>query len=224
MRKYVEFIETHKKTLYLLLVIIIILAGIGIRRIKIDTDFTLFMPGTSEYKEILDDMNKTFSTSEQMTILMEKEETALSFSLLENLRNVQKYLVNMETIEHVSGPAPESIRTGDTQINLDHLQEDELNLIEQYYRDLDQLSPVIYREGKIYGIFNIFPGENFGIEDINRIESFLDEINLSSIGLSALLFSPIRLHLYVSILMWIAMMSGVFFSLTFLPSVLKKVK
>ena len=45
-----------------------------------------------------------------------------------------------------------------------------------------------------------------------------------AIGLSALLFSPIRLHLYVSILMWVAMMSGVFFSLSFLPTVLNKVK
>ena len=45
-----------------------------------------------------------------------------------------------------------------------------------------------------------------------------------AIGLSALLMSPLRIHLYVSILMWLSMISGVFLSLSFLPTILKKIK
>ncbi|MFW5856212.1 MAG: efflux RND transporter permease subunit, partial [Bacillota bacterium] len=41
-----------------------------------------------------------------------------------------------------------------------------------------------------------------------------------SVGLSALQFSPLRIHFHVSILMWVAMISGVFLSLSFLPTVL----
>ena len=43
-----------------------------------------------------------------------------------------------------------------------------------------------------------------------------------SVGLSALLFSPLRIHLYVSLLMWVSMVSGVFFSLSLLPTVLSR--
>jgi hypothetical protein len=45
-----------------------------------------------------------------------------------------------------------------------------------------------------------------------------------AVGLSALLFSPLRIHLYVSTLMWVSMISGVYLSLSFLPTVLKKLK
>lgn len=45
-----------------------------------------------------------------------------------------------------------------------------------------------------------------------------------SLGLSALLLSPLRIHLYVSSLMWVSMISGVFLSLSFLPTLLKKIK
>ena len=43
-----------------------------------------------------------------------------------------------------------------------------------------------------------------------------------ALGLSALQFSPLQIHSYVSTLMWISMISGVFLSLSFLPTILKK--
>jgi len=45
-----------------------------------------------------------------------------------------------------------------------------------------------------------------------------------AVGLSALLLSPLRIHLYVSTLMWVSMVSGVYLSLSFLPTILKKLK
>jgi hypothetical protein len=45
-----------------------------------------------------------------------------------------------------------------------------------------------------------------------------------AVGLSALLLSPLRIHFYVSTLMWVSMMLGVFLSLSFLPTILKKIK
>jgi hypothetical protein len=44
-----------------------------------------------------------------------------------------------------------------------------------------------------------------------------------AIGLSALLLSPLRIHVYMSLLMWVAMVSGVFLSLSFLPTVLRSI-
>lgn len=43
-----------------------------------------------------------------------------------------------------------------------------------------------------------------------------------AIGLSALLLSPLRIHLYMSLLMWVSMTAGVLLSLSFLPTVLRR--
>jgi len=43
-----------------------------------------------------------------------------------------------------------------------------------------------------------------------------------AVGLSALLLSPLRIHLYVSEMMWVAMVVGAFLSLSFLPTVLRR--
>jgi predicted RND superfamily exporter protein len=45
-----------------------------------------------------------------------------------------------------------------------------------------------------------------------------------SIGLSALFVSPLLIHNYVSILMWVSMICSVFLSLSFLPTLLKLTK
>ena len=45
-----------------------------------------------------------------------------------------------------------------------------------------------------------------------------------SIGLSALMLSPLKVHLYVSSLMWVSMILSSVLSLSFLPTVLRKMK
>ncbi len=45
-----------------------------------------------------------------------------------------------------------------------------------------------------------------------------------AIGLSVLMLSPLKIHLYVSLLMWVSMVLSSVLSLSFLPTVLKKVK
>ena len=174
MQGYVEFIEKNRKLLYVILVGLILLAGAGIRRIDIDADFTLFMPGRSEYKETLEEMNETFDTSEQLTILVETEES-LSLSLLQYFRELQKYLTELERTEFITGPAPETIGMGADRIDLDNLGDQNLEQIQEYYNNLGELSPVIYQEGFTYATFTIFPGEGFGIQEINRIEDFLKD-------------------------------------------------
>jgi hypothetical protein len=45
-----------------------------------------------------------------------------------------------------------------------------------------------------------------------------------AIGLSVLMLSPLKIHLYVSLLMWVSMVLSSVLSLSFLPTVLRKVK
>ena len=45
-----------------------------------------------------------------------------------------------------------------------------------------------------------------------------------AIGLSAMLLSPLQIHVYVSTLMWVSMITAVFLSLSVLPTILRKLK
>ena len=45
-----------------------------------------------------------------------------------------------------------------------------------------------------------------------------------AIALSALFLSPLKTHLYVASLMWVSMILSSFLSLSFLPTLLKKIK
>jgi len=175
MQKYVALIDTHRKFLYILLIFLILLAGAGIRRLDIDTDFTLFMPDTSEYKETLDQMNEIFGTSQQMMILLEAPEENLSLPLLENYRELQKFLTEMENTQFVSGPTPTRITSGETDVNFDNLKENDVRSTVDYYQTLGELSPIKHYEGNIYAVFTLFPEADFGIADIEQIETFLAE-------------------------------------------------
>ncbi|MCH4886705.1 RND family transporter [Acidaminobacter sp. JC074] len=43
-----------------------------------------------------------------------------------------------------------------------------------------------------------------------------------SLGMTALMLSPLKIHVYVSLLMWVAMMTSVFLSLSLIPTLLKE--
>jgi predicted RND superfamily exporter protein len=45
-----------------------------------------------------------------------------------------------------------------------------------------------------------------------------------AIGLSAMLLSPLQIHVYVSTMMWVSMITAVFLSLSVLPTILRKIK
>ncbi|SDC32121.1 efflux RND transporter permease subunit [Geotoga petraea] len=45
-----------------------------------------------------------------------------------------------------------------------------------------------------------------------------------AVGVSSMLFSPLKIHVYISILMWVSMIAAVFLSLSVLPTILRKIK
>src|SRR6056297_3465134 len=87
MEKYVEFVKNNRKKLIVLFVIINILAIIGLFQININPDFNIFMPENSKYKNTLDEMNKMFSNSEQITYLIESNDSKI------NLNNINRFIL-----------------------------------------------------------------------------------------------------------------------------------
>ena len=45
-----------------------------------------------------------------------------------------------------------------------------------------------------------------------------------AVGVSSMLFSPLKIHVYISVLMWVSMVAAVFLSFSVLPTILRKLK
>ncbi len=177
MNNYVNFIKRYRKPLLGLLVVINILALLGVFQVKINPEFGVFMPVDSKHKKILDEMNKYFPSSEQIMFLVEQNNKDITVDLITKFRNFQTFLESINEIKLINGPTPESLSTGSININLDNISTKELIYLKEYYEMLGKLSPVIKKDGKVYGVFTIIPADTFNNQDLSRIEAYLEEHN-----------------------------------------------
>lgn len=177
MKRYTELIAGNRYLLYLILVLLIIGAGLGIKQIEINPEFEMFRPRESEYADVLDHMEKEFNNSEQITILLEHEGEKLHIDQLKEYRKLQTFLNNNTDIESIQGPAPETIRSESSVIEFDKINENDLVQLKNYYQNLGKISPVIFLEGNIYASYTVFPRDNFALDEIKAVEDFLEENN-----------------------------------------------
>ena len=63
MNKYTSFIFKYKKALVITFFILNIVSLIGITRIKLNTDFSMFAPNESIYQDKLDELEEVFSVA-----------------------------------------------------------------------------------------------------------------------------------------------------------------
>ncbi|MFW6279116.1 MAG: efflux RND transporter permease subunit, partial [Bacillota bacterium] len=177
MKRYTELIAGNRYLLYLILVLLIIGAGLGIKQIEINPEFEMFRPRESEYADVLDHMEKEFNNSEQITILLEHEGEKLHIDQLKEYRKLQTFLNNNTDIESIQGPAPETIRSESSVIEFDKINENDLVQLKNYYQNLGKISPVIFLDGNIYASYTVFPRDNFALDEIKAVEDFLEENN-----------------------------------------------
>src|SRR6056297_1831589 len=109
MKNYGEFVKNNRKKLIVLFIIINILAIAGLFQIKINTNFNIFMPEKSKYKRSLDQMNNIFSNSDQITYLIESNESEINLNNIYQFRSFQSFLETQENIKYVNGPTPAKI-------------------------------------------------------------------------------------------------------------------
>src|SRR6056297_2436513 len=142
MEKYVEFVKNNRKKLIVLFVIINILAIIGLFQININPDFNIFMPENSKYKNTLDEMNKMFSNSEQITYLIESNDSKINLNNINRFRKFQSFLESKEKIKYVNGPTPAEIPVGRQIINMDNINKDNIVFLKEHYQGMGKLSSI----------------------------------------------------------------------------------
>ena len=179
MEKYVGFIKKHRKRFIVFFILINIIAIVGLFRIKINPDFNIFMPEKSEYKKTMDEMNKYFSNSEQVTFLIKSGNKEINIENLRMFRTFQAYLEKQEDINFVNGPTPQKIPVGRQEIDLSDINEDNINMIKNYYQSMGSLTNIYQKDNDTYASFSIFPKNDFSNNNINEIESYLNDNNIN---------------------------------------------
>ncbi|HKJ85978.1 MAG TPA: MMPL family transporter, partial [Spirochaetia bacterium] len=69
MNRYVDFLQRHGRLLLLGTALIMIASLVGIARLRIETEFDIFMPPDSVYAKPIDRMTESFGDAEQLVIL-----------------------------------------------------------------------------------------------------------------------------------------------------------
>lgn len=158
MKRYIDFIYKFQKPLMVLFILVNLMAIWGIFHLDIQTNFDIFKIENSEYLEHLENLEKEFSTSDQVLIMVEDVEKNQ-----DKIAALETYLTEIKSIRAVKGlnatlPFPKELIAS---------------------LDLTEFSSIKEVDGKTYGVITIFPSHEFGYGDLKEIESFLEEEKLT---------------------------------------------
>ncbi|WP_461206492.1 efflux RND transporter permease subunit [Clostridium sp. DL1XJH146] len=179
MEKYVEFIKSKRKILVVIVLLINILAIIGLFRIRINTDFNIFTINDSPKKEEYTAMNETFPASEDILVMLEFQEDNITSENINTFLDFVDYLNSDENISYVNSSIPEEIPVKQSFVSLRDEENVSSEMLNNYFKTLGELSPIIYENDHTYTTVSVFPSEKFDYKDINKIEEYLEENNIT---------------------------------------------
>ncbi|ABR31007.1 RND transporter [Thermosipho melanesiensis] len=160
-----KFYEKHAKKIIVLLVILNIAFFLGMLRIRFNTDFSLFRLENSKYEKILKELEKDFSTENQLNVLIEFDENPLSLDGIRKIKEYDKKLKSIDGIGKIISPVPDEIPFGFRKVNVENINEENFEIVKNFLEKLDIISQ---RYGKFYVIYYIFPTK--------RVVSKIDEV------------------------------------------------
>ncbi|WP_250880072.1 efflux RND transporter permease subunit [Thermosipho sp. 1244] len=148
------FYEKYAKKIMVFLMIINVTFFIGLFRIKLKADFSLFKLENSKYEKILNEMERDFSSENQLNLLVEFDFNPLSLEGLKEIRELNEKLEGIDGIGKVVSPLPKEIPVGFRKVNISNITEENFKLARSF---LEKLNTVLKEDGKYYVMFYIFP-------------------------------------------------------------------
>lgn len=169
MDKYTAFIFKYKKPLIGLLVILMVFSIVGIFRIKLNTDFSLFSTNDSVYEQRIKQEEETFGNLNQIVIIVEHQ--AFDLATLTDLNTIQNELSDVTNVISVQGDAPDMLMIGGTPKSILSIDP---SVIEAYYAQFGDFSPLVKQGSTYYSVFNVFINDSFGKDNLHTIENALN--------------------------------------------------
>lgn len=169
MSKLVEFYYKNRKKLLVLLAIINIISFIGILKIRLNTDFYLFMSKTSKYKDILEEIEEDFSSSDQINLLIEFDINPYTLEGMKKIKDYEIKIKNIDGIVDVVSPIPDEIPLGFRRINTSSVSEENFEYVKNFLEKMESEN-IIEKDGKYYLMYLIFPKKRV----VKEIEKVID--------------------------------------------------
>ncbi len=174
MKKYILFIKKYAIPLRLLLVALVLLSIVGITRIKISSDFRIFVPEVSIHQEKLDYMNEHFPSSDQIIVMIPLK-NGLDRDAYLSLQKIHQYLDSDPEVLRYLGPAPASIEMAGNSLTIQADDPASLLRLQTYFDLMGQMSPIVTSQGQTYGSFTIFISENYSASQVHQLEDVITD-------------------------------------------------
>ena len=151
-----KFVKKYRIPLTIVLILISIFAVIGVFRINLNPAFDILISKDSEYSENLSYMESHFASSDTLSIIIEYPGTKLTAGIFNEFIKIQAHLESIEGISNVTGPTS-IIAAGSIPVSPSGgLQPESIKIFEQQLTEMGKLSPLTIKEGKVYGIYQVF--------------------------------------------------------------------
>lgn len=164
MEKYIRFIKKNRKTLLALLIVINVLAIWGVFKVKLNSDFQIFTPTESIYKDKIEAMNKYFPSSDQLIVQIEINSTVMDEDIYTSVYKFYDFIDNF-----FEGKITGLITTDFNNSSISDLK---------FQIDiLDDLSSIKILDNKMYISYTLFSKNAMTHSELVNIEEYLKDNN-----------------------------------------------
>ena len=201
MERYVEFIWRNAKKVMVILIVANIVAFFGLLRLRINPDFRVFMPKNSKQIHLYEKMTKDFGSGDQIALVIEFDSDPMNINSLNHLKEIEKNLESLRSVEAVVGPVPKVVPSGFLKLEkVEKITEGNLKRVVDFIESNPVGKSILELDGKYYALFSVFPKEDVKARDlVHEIESSLKKENFFLSGnlyVQAKLFDYIILVLF----------------------------
>ncbi|GEM_PF-272132 len=176
---YAGVLVSRRKLFLLLLVALNLFALVGLFRIKINPDFSLFMPSGSVEMERYEAMNAAFGTGEQVMVLLHLPRE-LTPENLERVRQLSVSLSQLDGVNWVSGPVPEKMFQGLSLQPLQKVDEDNFEQVVDNATKMGALQALFEREDGWWAQLTIVPAQ--GVENGKLTDDVISHVQASGLS------------------------------------------
>jgi len=173
-KKFTLFSEKNRKYILLFVIVSVVISLLGIMKIRINTDFSPFMPKDSFYMEKLDEMNSQYPSGQQISYMI-KIPGDLNTEKIKNLKKITDEIKNTEGVLNIVGNIPDAIPVGISLIKTDNLKDSDFSKIQNYINMMGKNGYINKRDGDTYIYIGITGNSSDTKGTINNINGIFEK-------------------------------------------------
>ncbi len=154
--KFINIVKKHRKIFLIIFIGLNIIALIGVFKIKVNTNFSIFMPAESKELEEYNEMSEKFGSSEQLLFLAQSDESNIQ-NVLSAFFQIQEKINQIDGIMYVNGPIPPVIPSGLKTTPINEITDTNYQQIIEYTEKMGSIKSLYKKDDVYYGLYTVMP-------------------------------------------------------------------